>query len=78
MSMIDRCVCFNITFGQIVEQARRDNLDFEGVRTRFGCGRGCALCVPYIKAALATGQIEFRPDVPPPVLSQPTAPPSDL
>jgi len=34
------------------------------LRDRFGCGRGCALCVPYIRAMLATGRTSFAVDDP--------------
>lgn len=61
---VDRCVCFNVTF-----QAMKDHIEAHGggleeLREHFGCGRGCALCVPYIRAMLATGRTAFAVDDP--------------
>ena len=61
---IDRCVCFNVSFCELVVAAKSEGLDLDGITKRFGCGRGCALCLPYIRAALATGQTEFSADRP--------------
>ena len=59
---VDRCVCFNVTLAELKSWAQRHGCGLEGLRVRFGCGRGCAMCVPYIQAMLATGQTEFAPD----------------
>jgi bacterioferritin-associated ferredoxin len=67
---VDRCVCFGVTFAEMKAhlagvdcgQAGPDALHL--LRERFGCGRGCALCVPYIRAMLVTGRVTFAPDDP--------------
>lgn len=59
---VDRCVCFDITFAELRDAAQRDSLDFEQLRQRFGCGRGCSLCVPYVKLMLETGRTSFQVD----------------
>ena len=53
---VDRCVCFEVSFRRLKAHAEQTGCGFEGLTARFGCGRGCALCVPYIKQMLATGQ----------------------
>jgi bacterioferritin-associated ferredoxin len=63
---VDRCVCFDITFRELLTYAREHHADFPQISASFGCGKGCALCVPYIRAALATGQTEFPANIPPP------------
>ena len=69
---VDRCVCFNVSFAQLKEFAQAHACGLEGLRERFGCGRGCALCVPYIERMLRTGQTMFTPD------SNPMQPPDSL
>lgn len=59
---IDRCICFDVSFAQLKEYAREHGCGLDELRARFGCGRGCALCLPYINAMLATGQTSFPPD----------------
>lgn len=76
---VDRCVCMNATLAQMKAYSERHGGDFEALREHFGCGRGCALCVPYVRAMLATGRTSFAPGDPalheasPP---RPGAPPS--
>jgi bacterioferritin-associated ferredoxin len=59
---INRCICFNIPFTELKEYAQHRECGMEKLREHFGCGRGCALCVPYIKAMLETGQTSFEAD----------------
>lgn len=60
---VDRCVCFNITFAELKKYAQtRPDCGIDDLRERFGCTRGCALCLPYIQAMLATGRTEFSTD----------------
>jgi bacterioferritin-associated ferredoxin len=62
---IDRCVCFNVPFSTLKEYAIQHSCGLKGLRAKFGCGRGCALCVPYIRAMLRSGRTSFDPAVPP-------------
>jgi NAD(P)H-nitrite reductase large subunit len=58
---VDRCVCANVTFATMkahVEASGRGG-DVQSLRARFNCGAGCALCVPYVRAMLATGRTVF-------------------
>lgn len=62
---VDRCVCFNVPFTVLKEYAIEHSCGMDGLRDKFGCGRGCALCVPYIQAMLRSGRTSFDPAVPP-------------
>jgi bacterioferritin-associated ferredoxin len=62
---VDRCVCHNITFGELRALAAAEHLDLPALSARTGCGTSCALCRPYIQLMLGTGRTEF------PVLSEP-------
>ncbi len=56
---IDRCVCFNVLFSELKQYADSRPCRYEDMRRRFNCGRGCGLCVPYIRELLRTGQTSF-------------------
>ena len=76
---VDRCICFDRTFRDLLAYAREHHADFAQISAVFGCGKGCALCVPYIHATLATGQTAFPAGVPPPASPpQPRPRASDL
>lgn len=66
MSNVDRCVCFDVPFTELHRYACEHGVGVEELRERFGCGRGCALCLPYIRVMLRTGQTSVP-------LSAPTA-----
>ncbi len=57
--VVDRCVCVGITLREIVSLARREEIGFEEVRRREGCGAGCGLCAWYVRAAIASGRTAF-------------------
>ena len=61
---VDRCVCLNVTFAQLKDDAKVNCRTFDDLRSRYGCGSACSLCVPYIKAMLITGQTSFPADLP--------------
>jgi bacterioferritin-associated ferredoxin len=52
MIRIDRCVCMERSFEELKRIAREQRCDFDELRRRTGCGMGCGLCVPYVKAML--------------------------
>lgn len=57
---IDRCVCFERPFTELLEVARRTGaatLDALQEETEFGLS--CRLCNPYVRRMLATGQTRF-------------------
>ncbi len=53
---IDRCVCFDVPFSELKKYAESRPCRYEDLRKRFNCGRGCGLCIPYIRKLLLTGQ----------------------
>lgn len=57
--MINKCVCFNLTFAEIIEIAKKNNWNLEDIQKNLGCGTRCELCVPYIQISIKTGQKEF-------------------
>ena len=59
-----KCVCFDVTFTAMKEYARSHQCGVEGLTERFGCGRSCALCLPYIRLMLRTGRTRFAVNEP--------------
>ena len=60
---VDHCVCFKTSFERMKQFAAETGCGLDGLQDRFGCGRGCALCIPYIRAMLETGKTEFPVDL---------------
>ncbi|MAY74409.1 MAG: hypothetical protein CMJ31_06730 [Phycisphaerae bacterium] len=60
--MVDRCICMNSTFQALIATAREHGLGLEGLIEQTGCGERCALCLPFIREALATGRTAFDDD----------------
>jgi bacterioferritin-associated ferredoxin len=57
---VDRCICHNITFGQIRELAKENGLStVEELQEANICSTNCHLCVPYIERMFQTGETEF-------------------
>jgi bacterioferritin-associated ferredoxin len=56
---VDRCVCHGVTFAELKRIARRTGAGMEGLQARTGCGRGCGLCIPYIRIMLETGRTDL-------------------
>ncbi|MCA9284843.1 MAG: (2Fe-2S)-binding protein [Phycisphaerales bacterium] len=60
---VDSCVCFELSFEEILRRCRRDAIDdLDGIRRAFGCGSGCGLCTPYLANMLRSGRTRFRLD----------------
>ena len=60
---VDRCVCANVPLAEMKAIAdAHEGADLDFLRRRVGCARGCSLCVPYIRAMLATGRTVFAVD----------------
>lgn len=53
---VDRCVCRNVLFADLVRIHRETGADFDELRRRTGCGTVCGMCAPYVKVALKTGR----------------------
>ena len=56
---IDRCVCRQILFADLLPQARAGNWQLPDLIRETGCGGSCGLCRPYLRAMLRTGQTVF-------------------
>ncbi len=61
MSEVNRCVCTGLSFADLKDRAERMGGGFEALRRETGCGEGCGLCEPYVRAMLRTGRTSFRP-----------------
>lgn len=59
MLSIDRCVCRNTPFAELLPRARAEGWDIERLVEATGCGGKCGLCRPYLKRMLATGETVF-------------------
>jgi bacterioferritin-associated ferredoxin len=56
--LVDRCVCRDVLLAEMVRM-QSEGASFERIRQKTGCGQQCGLCVPYIRAALATGRVSL-------------------
>lgn len=61
---VDRCICHNRTFEDLLALARDKRLDAEAVRRETGCGTSCGLCWPYVRLTIATGEIRHALSTP--------------
>lgn len=54
---VDRCICMNLTFRELLEEARRRGLgeDVRALSDLTGAGTSCGTCVPYLQIVLKTG-----------------------
>ncbi|HEU5358628.1 MAG TPA: hypothetical protein VFU45_05900 [Gemmatimonadales bacterium] len=59
MLTIDRCVCRNTLFAELLPRARAEGWDLTQLVAVTGCGGQCGLCRPYLKRMLATGETVF-------------------
>jgi len=57
---INRCVCVDRTFDDLLAEAKRGGYDVEQLMCESGAGNGCQLCRPYLCRAMETGQTEFH------------------
>ncbi len=58
---VTRCVCFRMTFREVLTQARAHGwTSVEEVGDNLGCGTGCGGCRPYLVQVLATGNTTYR------------------
>ncbi|GAB4191576.1 MAG: hypothetical protein Kow00105_05640 [Phycisphaeraceae bacterium] len=57
--LIDRCVCTNREFADLLHLAQRKGLDLQGLSACTGAGEQCRRCRPYLKLVLDIEQTEF-------------------
>jgi bacterioferritin-associated ferredoxin len=57
---IDRCVCRQTTFAELLPLARANGWDVPAIGAATGCGVQCGLCRPYLREMLMTGTTVFH------------------
>lgn len=71
---IDRCVCRQRAFADLLPAARRAGWDLDALVAATGCGGQCGLCRPYLRRMLRTGETMFSQLL---TETAPALPPSD-
>lgn len=56
---MDRCICWGVTFERVRAWIEAGQ-DLDEISRRFGCGRGCGMCVPYLRLVHETGRTAFE------------------
>lgn len=54
---VDRCICYEVTFREVLALHRAEGLSFEELKLRTGCCCGCGTCEPYVRLTLETGRV---------------------
>ena len=57
--LIDRCICRNTAFADLLPQARTEGWNLDDLMKQTGCGAQCGLCRPYLRRMLRTGETAF-------------------
>jgi len=58
--MVDRCICFNITFADLKVVAQRETIrDLDTLQRSVDFGLRCGLCKPYVQRMLESGRVVF-------------------
>ncbi|MFA7237326.1 MAG: (2Fe-2S)-binding protein [Phycisphaeraceae bacterium] len=74
-----RCECSNMSFEQIKQFARENNVQtVKGLKTRLPMGGYCSACSQYITLMLKTGQTRFEAPAPAPGTPEATPPSARL
>ena len=62
---IDRCVCTQTLFADLLPRARAHGWDLAALTAATGCGAQCGLCRPYLHAMLRDHTTVFHTILPP-------------
>lgn len=65
MIVIDRCVCKQTLFAELLPRVRTHGWDLVALMAATGCGAQCGLCRPYLQAMLRDGLTVFHSILPP-------------
>ena len=65
MIVIDRCVCKQTLFAELLPRVRTHGWDLVALSAATGCGSQCGLCRPYLQAMLDDGRTVFNTILPP-------------
>lgn len=57
---IDRCVCLNRRFVDLLPLTRTRGFSLAELMRATGCGDQCGLCRPYLRRMLSTGETAFH------------------
>lgn len=57
---IDKCICTDMTFEQLIAEAREHGLSVDELGDCYGAGAGCGLCRAYLKRGIITGETVFH------------------
>ncbi len=60
--MINRCICYDISFAEILKKSIQNKWTAEEAKNEVGCGSACGMCFPYIVEVLKTRITEFPVD----------------
>lgn len=62
---IDRCVCHDVPFGEVVQWSKSTGCrSVDEAAREFKCTTSCGMCMPYVERALETGQSVFHEILP--------------
>lgn len=62
---IDKCYCHNITFSEILEEAKKHKADsLFDLQDKISVAEKCKLCKPYIQDCLKTGKTSYNKILP--------------
>ena len=56
---IDRCICTDRPFADLIEQARDERLSLAILVEETGASACCSMCGPYLRRAYRTGRVAF-------------------
>lgn len=60
MPLIDRCVCQDTRFAELLPRVRAEGWDLVALTRATRCGARCGLCRPYLRRMIATGEVVFH------------------
>jgi len=52
---VNRCICADVPFTELKKLADTGIRDLEELGRLTNCGKGCGMCIPYIRMMLETG-----------------------
>ena len=56
---VNRCICADVPFTELKKLADTGIRDLEELGRLTNCGKGCGMCIPYIRVMLATGNTDL-------------------
>lgn len=53
---VNRCVCFDVSFVRLKDHIEKHGGGLDEIQRTFLCGKGCGMCIPYIRRMIQTGE----------------------